>query len=158
MAGDIPFDQSFTMRVDMLRKIPISTVQKIVSRVPLSLPLLKFLHDNAPRCHIVTGNLDVWIALLAEKLQVDIMSSLANYHENTLIGIKKILRKKSVHTVIKYPVIAIGDGHNDLEMFIAAPISIAYGGVHPPAKSLMEVSTYAIYNDEELCRFLKLLL
>jgi phosphoserine phosphatase len=158
MAGDIPFEQSFVMRVDMLKKIPISRVQQIVVSVPLSQHILRFLHNNPSRCHIVTGNLDVWIALLIPKLGVDVLCSKANYHNETLYGIKSILHKKSIHNHVIQPVVAIGDGHNDLEMLTQAPISIAYGGVHPPAKSLTEIATYAIYQEEELCKLLKRLL
>lgn len=158
MAGDIPFEQSFTMRVDMLKKIPISHVQQIVASVPLSKPIVNFLHSNASRCHVVTGNLDVWLALLIKKLKVEVLCSKADYKSNKLLGIKHIIRKKIVHSHVKFPIVAIGDGHNDLEMLMEAPISIAYGGVHLPAKSLTDIATYAIYTEKELCRLLKRLL
>lgn len=158
MDGEIPFDHSFTMRVDMLKTIPISRVQKIVGKVPLSNRIVSFIQENADRCHIVTGNLDVWIRLLVQKIGCHVLSSDAHYENDTVLGIKKILRKKDIHTHVDAPVIAIGDGNNDLEMLMHAPISIAYGGVHPPAPSLLEVSHYAIYDEETLCNMLKRLL
>jgi len=158
MDGDIPFDQSFTKRVKMLKNIPISRVQKIVGGVQISKPIFDFLQNNSDRCHIVTGNLDVWLKILVEKLGVDVLSSVANFKDDTLLGVKQILRKKRIHSHCKFPIVAIGDGHNDLEMLMGAQISIAYGGVHAPASSLLEIADYAIYNDLKLCHFLKQLL
>lgn len=155
MDGEIPFDHSFTMRVDMLKSVPISTVQRIVEAVPLSDTLVEFMQEYKDRSHIVTGNLDVWIHTLIEKIGIHSMSSIADTDGDTLLGITNILRKKEIHKKIDAPVIAIGDGHNDLEMLMHAPISVAYGGVHAPSPSLLEVSDYAIYSDTELCRFLR---
>lgn len=154
MDGEIPFDHSFTMRVNMLKEIPISTVQEIVKKVPLSKPIVSFIKEHPDRCHIVTGNLDVWVQLLVEKIGCHCLTSEAVYTDNSLHGLKNILRKKTIHTIVKEPVVVIGDGNNDFEMMQEGIIGIAYGGVHNPAPSLLEIADYAIYNDQELCRFL----
>lgn len=155
MDGEIPFDQSFTHRVNMLKSIPISKVQNIVDSVPLNEHLVRFIKDHRDRCYIVTGNLDVWIKLLIDKIEAKCLSSEANYLEDNLLGVKNILRKKDIHKKVKGPIVAIGEGHNDVEMIEDAAIGIAYGGVHSPAPSVLEVADYAIYGAKELCRFLK---
>ncbi len=88
MAGEIPFEFSFQMRVNMLKKIPISRVQKIVSRVPLSPYITRFINNHKAQCIVVTGNLDVWIAPLVCQLDIPFYSSLATYHNDTLLGIQ----------------------------------------------------------------------
>lgn len=158
MDGDISFDLSFTERVNMLKTIPISRVKKIVEQVPISKHILNFLQENHDRCYIVTCNLDVWVELLVKKIGVTCLCSQAEYKGDKLLGIKTIQRKNDVHSLSKNPVVAIGDGNNDLEMLMEAPISIAYGGVHSPAASLLQICQYAIYKDKELCRFLRQLL
>lgn len=158
MDGEIPFDQSFTSRVEMLKKIPISKVQKIVSSVPLSLPILEFIQENKNRCYIVTGNLDVWIKPLIEKIGVPYFCSKANFKGDTLFGIKNIFRKKNIGSILKKPFVAIGEGHNDVEMLMEANISIAYGEIHPPSPSILEITNYAIYEEKELCKLLRRLL
>lgn len=155
MDGEIPFDQSFTMRVDMLKKIPISRVQKIVAAVPLSEAIVRFMREYRNQCYIVTGNLDVWIELLAKKIGVSYLCSNAYFEGDRLLGIKKILRKKDIHAHVQGPVVAVGDGHNDMEMLMGAHISIAYGGVHAPAPSLHSIAHYSIHSDIHLCQFLK---
>lgn len=156
--GDIPYNQGFTMRVNMLKSVPIKRVQEIINAVELSDPIVQFLTDNRSRCYVVTANLDVWIKLLINKLDIRCISSTANYRNNRLLGIKNIINKEIVHTHTTNPIVAIGDGNNDYEMLNQAPISIAYGGVHAPAPSLLSIADYAIYNDKELCSFLKQLL
>lgn len=158
MDGEIPFDHSFTKRVDMLKKIPISRVQSIIESVEISGPIVRFLQENKDRCFIITGNLDVWIEKLVKKIGVRCFCSEALYENDKLHGIKKILRKKDALREIGNPVVAIGEGHNDVEMLLDAHISIGYGGVHHPAPTVLEVASHVIYNDVHLCRFLKLLL
>lgn len=158
MDGEIPFDQSFTHRVNMLKLIPISKVQQIVNSVALNNTIVQFIKENKDRCYVVTGNLDVWIKLLVDKIGATCLCSKANYKKDNLFGIKNILRKREIHEKAKGPIVAIGEGHNDVEMIEDAAIGIAYGGVHSPAPSVLEVADYAIYSDHELCRFLKLLL
>jgi HAD superfamily phosphoserine phosphatase-like hydrolase len=158
MAGEIPFDQSFKKRVNMLKKVPINKVQEIVKNIKLSNPILHFMQKNRNRCYIVTQNLDVWVELLLKKIGIPALTSKADYKGNRLIGIKKILRKNIIHRKVDYPVVVIGEGYNDLEMMIDAPISIAFGGIHKPADPVLEVVDYAIYDENQLCRFLKQLL
>lgn len=158
MDGEIPFDQSFTMRVDMLKKIPISRVRKIISSIPLERDVVSFIKKNKSRCHIVTQNLDVWIEPLLKKIGTPSLTSSANYSSDTLHGIKRILRKKTIHNKVDYPVVAIGEGYNDLEMMIDSPLSIAYGGIHEPAEQVLNIVDYAVYDSRALCRILKQLL
>lgn len=158
MDGEIPFDESFTRRVNMLKKIPISRVQQIISAVPLNSNLVNFLRNHKNRCYIVTQNLDVWIKPLVDKIGVPYLCSRAEYEGDTLGGIRQILRKKEIHAKVLHPVVAIGEGYNDFEMMQDAALSVAYGGVHKPAPSLLEMVNYAIYSESALCQFLKQLL
>lgn len=158
MAGEIPFDQSFTKRIEMLKKIPISKVQKIILDIPLNKHIVKFIRENRNRCHIVTQNLDVWIEPLLMKIGAPYLSSTADYKGDRIIGIKKILRKKTIHSVVDYPVIAIGEGFNDLEMMVDAPLSIAFGGIHQPVSAVLNAVDYVIYDAKHLCNFLNQLL
>jgi len=60
--------------------------------------------------------------------------------------------------MIDYPVVAIGDGYNDLEMIVDAPLSIAYGGIHKPVSAILDVVSYAVYDSKQLCLLLNQLL
>lgn len=70
MRGEIPFEMSFLHRVDLLSKISVSQVSNIVENIPLNTELVKFICKNKERCFIVTGNLDIWITKLMQKLDL----------------------------------------------------------------------------------------
>jgi P-type E1-E2 ATPase len=53
--------------------------------------------------------------------------------------------------------VCIGDGANDVSMFKEADISIAFAGVHSPAKDLVLSSNYLVYQSDNLCKMLNTL-
>jgi phosphoserine phosphatase len=157
MDGEVPFEASFRQRVDMLRDVPISRVAAIVDRVPLDPHLAGFLRRNRDRCWIVTGNLDVWVRRVAERLGVPMMSAVAVTSGDHVVGVRSLIDKAEALGRLEGPVVAIGDGMNDCLMIQRADVGVAYGGVHPPVASLLESADVAIYDPEQLCRFLNAL-
>ena len=73
-------------------------------------------------------------------------------------GISHVLNKGEVSKLFTEPFVAIGEGNNDAEMIRKATIGIAYGGVHFPASTVMACATHAIFEEAQLCRFLRQLL
>lgn len=155
MAGRIPFAYSFQERVKLLQSIPVSTVRMIVETVDLDEHIVAFLQENADRCYIVTGNLDVWVGALCARLGAKLISSSALVKHDRIVDLISIVDKGVAVRAIPRPLAAIGDGHNDLGMLDAADVSVAFGGVHPPAQSLLKGATHAIYDGAALCRFLR---
>ncbi len=156
--GDIPFMESFIKRVDILRKLPVSDICALLATVPLFERLLDFIQAHREDCAIVTGNLDVWIQAIAQKVGCPIYASEAACANNQVRSIVSILRKESV--VARYQaagetVVFVGDGNNDAEAMRLADVSIASGLLHPPAKSLLTFSDYLVYEEAALCRLLR---
>ena len=71
MRGEVPFKQSFLQRVELLKSASVSQIREIVSNIELNEPLVDFIQANKSRSYIVTGNLDVWIEGLIEKLGME---------------------------------------------------------------------------------------
>jgi phosphoserine phosphatase len=155
MDGEVPFEASFRRRVEMLRDVPISRVAAIVDRVPLDPHLSEFVRANRDRCWIVTGNLDVWVARVAERLGVPLLSAVAVTSGDRVLGVRSLIDKAGALDRLDGPVVAVGDGMNDCLMVQRADVGVAYGGVHPPVASLLESADVAIYDPEQLCRFLR---
>jgi phosphoserine phosphatase len=158
--GKIPFEEGFLRRIEILKSIPISHVQGVIESVALNESLVSFMQDNVDRCYIVTGNLDVWVKPLCEKLKIPSFTSNANYQNNFIQEVKLVLNKKSVieklkHAFFSKQFVVIGEGHNDAELMELADVGIAYGGVHAPANSVMATASHVIYNEKTLCNFLK---
>lgn len=160
MKGEIPFDKSFSNRIEFLKDIPVSEVSQIVANVPLHEKLVEFIRENADRCYVVTGNLDVWIAGLMDRLGMmeHCLCSKATVVDDHLVGVERIIDKAEAIKVFHKPFVAIGDGNNDAPMIEAAEIGIGFGGVREIAPAVLQSATHATYSEDKLCQFLKQLL
>lgn len=158
--GIIPFESSFRLRCKILSEIPISHVRKIVSQINLHMRLLRFIESNSANCFLVTGNLDVWIADLVKKIGITAFSSTAEYEGDTLRRLKTVLNKSEAIDSIRLNfdrIVAIGDGMGDVPMFENADVRIAFGAVHPPIESLVQLSDFVCLSEESLCQTLNTL-
>lgn len=156
--GNIPFHESFIKRVEMFRSIKASRVREVVTQVPINEELVTFIREYSDRCCIITGNLDVWVGELCEKIGVQSYTSKASISGDFVNGITYVLNKGEVSKNFSQPFVAVGEGNNDAEMIRKAAIGIAYGGVHYPASTVMACATHAIFEEAQLCRFLRQLL
>ncbi len=160
MRGELPFQSSFLMRVDMLKSIPISKVSEIVAQTPLNEKLVSFISENRERCYVVTGNLDVWIEKLIAKIGLPMthcFCSAASVENNVLVRVNSVVDKMLVVQQFVQPLVAVGDGSNDADMMQVAEVGIGFGGVRPIAFSLLSNATHAVYDEERLCAFLRAL-
>lgn len=156
MRGEVPFKQSFLQRVELLKGIPVPQVRDIVSSIELNESLVDFIQANKARSYIVTGNLDVWIEGLIEKLGMEknLFCSKALLNGDYIQDVFNIVDKDAVIRQMVLPFVAVGDGNNDAEMIEAAEVGIGYGGVRPVAASVLECATHVVYQEDKLVDFL----
>lgn len=158
--GFLPFDKSFKLRVRLLRDVSISRIHTQISAVDCDPYISQFIKDNQAHCYVVTGNLDVWVTPLAERLGVRFFSSKAKLDDGELMGVESVLHKADVINELRQQydqVITIGEGMNDVPMFELADWRIAYGGVHKPNSALLSLSDFVVHDGEVLCRLLSTL-
>ena len=183
MRGQVPFEESFRQRVALLTHCPVSEAARLVAGIPLNEHIAEFVRANPERCYIATGNLDVWIEGLVERLglakdhvfcsktivlgdriaqvsevfgpeqKAEFVRRLATSEKG---GAGKSAASAEQHE--QYGVAAIGDGANDIEMCRAADIGIAFGGVREVPKGLREVCGRTFNDDRECADFLTSLL
>jgi phosphoserine phosphatase len=156
--GSIPFESSFRLRCRLLREVPVSRVREIIADIALSPAIVSFIQENRDRCAIVTGNLDVWVGGLIERLGCRYFSSVGIAGGDRLLDLGQILKKSQAVKELRAQgfqrVIAIGDGFNDIPMFESSDIRIAFGGVHPPASEIVQLADYVVHGENSLCRLL----
>ena len=155
IAGDVPFESSLRARVSILGGFPVSSVQDVVAGVELERCILSFMAENPGRCAVVTGNLDAWLAKLERMIPAPVHCTQVVVKGDRVSGFIDIMDKRRVREL--YPnhrLCAVGDGHNDLGMFEVSDYAIAFGGVHSPARSLLEAASHVTYSADTLCRFL----
>jgi len=160
MQGKVPFEQDFRKRVALLERIPVSTARSIIARAPLHEKIAGFIRKNPDRCIILTGNLDVWIAPIIEKLGMKgrCLCSEAEVCENRLLGVASVPDKGMESKKLPHPFVAIGDGSNDTGMLQAADIGIAFGGARKPPDELVGLADMVVWDENELVEILKKLL
>jgi len=156
--GQIPFEMSFRLRCRLLAEIEVDTVARIVAQVPLEERIADFIRAHREQCYVVTGNLDVWVRRLAASLGCRMFSSRAETRADGRLGaLTQVLRKSSAIRELRGQydrVVCIGEGFNDLPMFEEADLGVAYGGVHPPAREVIDNAAYVVGEGETLCRLL----
>lgn len=157
MKGEIPFKQSFLQRVELLKDIPVSEVNRMIGEIQLNELLVEFVEKNRERCYVVTGNLDVWIEDLMKKIGMEknLFSSKALVKDDYIQDIFSIVDKNAVISQMVLPFVAVGDGNNDAEMIEEAEIGIGYGGVREIAPSVLACASHAIYDEKKLVEFLE---
>jgi phosphoserine phosphatase len=158
--GTIGFEESFRLRCAILKAVPVDEVQQIVAEVSLNDEIGAFIRQNRDCCSVITGNLDIWVRPLIERLGCRFFTSTARADGNRMLGLDRVLHKSNPIHEIRFAagrIVAIGEGANDIPMFEAADIGVAYGGVHCPASGLIEISDYVVFDGSALCRLLRTL-
>lgn len=156
--GNVPFVESFIRRVEILKKIPVSSIRERMTKIALLTDVVNFIEKNYDICRVVTSNVDAWIADLTNNIGCKYYSSEGLVVDDKLVRLTKILKKEEIVLRYKksgYYVVFIGDGHNDSEAMRCADIAIASGIVHEPAKTLLTVASHCVYSQKALVRLLE---
>lgn len=160
MDGLIPFEDSFRLRFAILRSAGLERIRSVVAEVEIDPDIAAFIAANRERCFIVTGNLDVWVEPLMQRLGCRFYTSVSQIGANGEVELKHIMRKNVPGLELKElfdRVVVVGDGYNDLPLFDVADVGVAYNGVHASPDALISVADYVTMNGKGLCRLLSTL-
>ncbi len=159
--GNIPFIESFIMRVNILGKLPIDAIAHLLGGIDVYENLCAFIQNHKEQCSIATGNLECWVQPLVAKVGCESFTSRGILADNHVVKLTDILKKERI--VQQYQsqgdsVIFIGDGNNDVEAMRLADVAIASGLTHKPSMGVLSVADYVVFSEEALCRLLYQLL
>lgn len=159
--GVLPFDKSFKLRVRLLRDANIDWIHAALEeQVEFEPSIINFIKERPEQCFVVTGNLDVWVKPILERLGIQSFTSIAAMQDGRLEGVDYILHKGDAVSSLRNrfeKIVAVGEGMNDVPMFEAADWRIAFGGTHRPNKLLVKLSDFVINDGSSLCRLLNML-
>ncbi|WP_034949394.1 HAD family hydrolase [Erwinia oleae] len=162
IAGILPFEKSFKLRVRLLKDANIDWIHEVLEKeVNFQTKILDFIIKRPGQCFVVTGNLDIWVKPLLEKLGINAFTSTARLNEaGELCGISHILNKSDAVRSLRENfdrIVAVGEGMNDVPMFEESDWRIAFGATHKPNNILCKLSDFIVYDEGSLCRLLKTL-
>lgn len=160
ISGVLPFESSFRLRCRLLADVPISRVHAIVSTLPLFESIIAFIRQRPDSCYVVTGNLDVWVQGLLDRIGVASFSSRATAEGDRLMGVVSVLDKGAAVQAVRARharIVAVGDGMGDLAMFENADVRIAYAGLHAPVPMLVASADMVCMSQTALVRALEAL-
>ena len=157
--GTIGFETSFRLRFHILRSVPVERVQAIAAMVPIDPFIDAFIQQYNNQCAIVTGNLDVWVQPLAQRLGCRFFTSSSEVRDGQLELINVLDKGQALRELALCggTTVAIGESFNDIPMFEEADMGVAFGGVHQPVPQLVQTADYVVYNGKALCHLLQML-
>lgn len=159
LSGALDFRKSFKLRVALLSTVPLDVVHRALDEVDVDPCIGRFLNEHADDAYIVTGNLDLWIRPLMERLGVKAFTS-TGVHDGRRLTLDTILNKADAALALRQRyrrLVAIGDSFNDIPMFEQADIGVAFAGTHAPVPALVNVSRYLVKDARSLCHMLNTL-
>ncbi|MBP2167134.1 HAD superfamily phosphoserine phosphatase-like hydrolase [Erwinia toletana] len=162
IAGLLPFEKSFKLRVRLLKDANLGWIHDALeTRVEFQSAILNFIQQHPGQCFVITGNLDLWVKPLLNKLGIQSFTSIAELNQGgQLCGVKHILNKSDAIRTLRQHfdhIVAVGEGMNDVPMFEEADWRIAFGATHEPNKVLCKLSDFIVYDGSALCRLLNML-
>ena len=165
MAGQLDFTASLRERVALLKGLPVSALDTVLSRITLTpgaRTLCRTLNNLGYRVCLVSGGFIEVVGPLAAELGVDdVRANALEVRDGVLTGhlvgeiIDRAGKKRALESfAAEYSIpmrrtIAIGDGANDIDMLEAAGLGVAFNG-KAAARAAADASVSVPYLDSVL--------
>jgi phosphoserine phosphatase len=159
MQGELDYDTSLRLRLELLRGLPLRVLEDLAAHLPLhdgAEALLAGLRRAGVRTAVVSGGFDVAARALAARLGIDeVRSNRLEVQGGKLTGavvgevvnghVKRatLERLAAERGITPAQVVAVGDGANDIPMLEAAGLGVAFRAkprVRAAADAALDVS------------------
>jgi len=144
MAGEIDFDSALKERVSLLRDLPESIFDDVISEItfsPGALELITFLKKQGVLVGAVSGGFINILEKLFKRIPLDYLSANSLEIQNGLLTgrtLGPIINRRAkaealshfaeISGVSMWETIAVGDGSNDVDMITLAGLGVSYRG------------------------------
>lgn len=154
--GLIPFARSLRLRCRLLREVPLSEARRRIGFAAINEDVLAFVQARQDRCFILTGLPDCWALALRARFGCQMLTSTATTDGDAIVDLVAALDKgEAVRTLRDRfdTIVAVGSSVNDLPMFEAADIRVAFGLDLAPG--IRETADYWTATGRGLCQLLQ---
>jgi len=144
MAGEIDFDSALKERVSLLRDLPESIFDDVISEITFSsgaLELITFLKKQGVLVGAVSGGFINILEKLFKRISLDYLSANSLEIQNGLLTgrtLGPIINRRAKAEALSHfaeisgvsmpETIAVGDGSNDVDMITLAGLGVSYRG------------------------------
>lgn len=153
LCGEIPFEASFRKRFAMLRHLPLDAVRESLAEVEMDPHIEDFLARRREDCVIVTGNLDVWVAPLLERLGCRFFASRGTIRAGRVELVSVLDKGRAADALLAEGrrIVAVGESVNDAPLFRKAFVGVAFAGVHRPVPEIRRLARHEAADGASLC-------
>lgn len=168
MAGEIDFFEALKARVVLLKGLSVKEAKSALSNLPLitgAVELLSFLKSKGISCVCFSGGFMWGVESVASRLGLDAYFANILHHKDGLLtgevggymmfnDSKGIMIKQiqNLMNIDKESTLCVGDGANDISMFLHAKISIAFC-----AKEILKLYATHIVDIKDLREIIKII-
>lgn len=154
--GLIPFARSLRLRCRLLRDVPLSEATRRIGLAAVNEDVLAFVRARRDRCFVLTGLPDCWAMALRDRFACRMLTSTAKTDGDAIVDLIEALDKGEAVRSLRDrfdTVVAVGSSVNDLPMFEAADVRVAYGLDLAPG--IRETADYWTASGRALCQLLQ---
>lgn len=154
--GTADFAASFRRRFELLAHTDIGLIHQTAAGIALDLHLARFIQKQPEQCIIATGNADLWVKPITDRLGCRVFASHAELDAQGRSCLQTILDKGAVMRGLRSElpagtkIIAVGDSANDIPMFELADYAFAFAGVNRPAAAVIQAADECLDNGAAL--------
>jgi phosphoserine phosphatase len=155
--GRLLYDKAFGLCGRLLADLPVARIQALLQQLPLFPGVLKFMQSCPRQCYLVTDHPEPWIEGLVRPLGINCHAARVVTDATRTLAVPVGLDKGRILSELRTRhdrIVAVGHGMGEVPLFEAADIGVAFGGLHHPVETIIQLSDLVCFSETALCQTL----
>lgn len=154
--GAFPRDVAFRLQCLILGQIPLGSIQRIASQLPLKPQIQRFIRASRDRCFLVAHAREAWVQPIAADCGCRLFAC-PEVEPGDSVCLDDAVVLSEIRANGFDRIVAIGSGVSSVPFLAGADVAIAYGGGRYPVPAVIAEADYVVLEEGALCRLLQVL-